>query len=116
MTHFQMYLITILDGVVALELLLAIGFGTFSLIAAFNWGFNSGLYGPSEAGKRIFYKSWWIPVIFSALFAVTPSTKQAIAIYVVPKVVNNQDIQAIGEDSLKLVKQWLEDQLEDRRR
>ena len=50
-------------------------------------------------------------VIFSSLYTFTPSSKLAAAMYVVPAVANNENVQAIGSNSFealrKLTEQWL---------
>ena len=50
-------------------------------------------------------------VIFSFLAVFTPSSRLAAAMYVVPAVANNENVQAIGSNSLealrKLTEQWL---------
>ena len=51
--------------------------------------------------------------IFGALMVIggvlTPSTKEMCAIIVLPRVVNNQDVQVLGADLPKLARAWLEE-------
>ena len=51
--------------------------------------------------------------ICGSLAAFTPSTKLAAAMYIIPAVANNEDMKAIGGNSLealrKLTEQWLLD-------
>lgn len=56
-------------------------------------------------------------VIFGTLFVVTPSSKTVAAMYVVPAIVNNEQLQGIAGNSLKalekLTQKWLKDLAEE---
>jgi hypothetical protein len=55
-------------------------------------------------------------IMFSALLLVfTPTLKEAAVIYLLPKVVNNEQVQELPENALKLLNgkmnQWMDEQL-----
>jgi hypothetical protein len=57
----------------------------------------------------------FLPVffIFLTLAVVTPTTKQMCAIYLIPKIANNEQIQNIGDKSLTLVEKKFEEWVND---
>jgi len=64
------------------------------------------------------YKKIIIPSILAFLLAGTiatlaPSTKQMCAIYLIPKIANNEKIQNIGDKSLTLIEQKFEEWVDD---
>lgn len=60
----------------------------------------------------------WVKIIaavYAVLFVLSgiasvflPSTKHAIAIYAVPKVLNNEDVQAIPVETLQVIREYLQ--------
>ena len=57
-------------------------------------------------------KIFWVAIFGAAMVAgviLTPSTKEMCAIIVLPRVINNQDVQALGADLPKLARSWLEE-------
>ena len=48
-------------------------------------------------------------LLSSVLGILTPGTKEMAAIIVLPKLANNQDVQAIGQGITDLAKAWLEE-------
>ena len=58
---------------------------------------------------------WLIP--FTACVAILsiflPTTKQACAIYVIPKIANNEQVQQIPDKVLEYGNKWLDEQLKD---
>lgn len=51
-------------------------------------------------------------VAFCVLGAViTPSSKTLVAMYVLPAIVNNERVQNISVDLMKLAEKWVKDQL-----
>lgn len=50
--------------------------------------------------------------VFCALCAVlTPSSKTLVAMYVLPAIVNNEHVQNISVDLMKLAEKWVKEQL-----
>lgn len=57
-------------------------------------------------------KVWAIVALFVFLTVgamLTPSTKEACAIYLIPKIANSESVQEIGGDIETLAKEWLEE-------
>lgn len=52
-------------------------------------------------------------VILACLFAFTPTTKQMAAIIVVPKIINNKDVQEIPQNLIELCNEWVKDKTEE---
>lgn len=56
----------------------------------------------------------FFPFIFALVIAVgTPSTKEAIAIWAIPKVVNNEQVQMLPHNFAKLVNKKINEWMED---
>jgi len=124
MTEFDLYLLTRLDSLQCLfagiTVVSVLGF-IVSLITMGMWYDSLGKHtGLIEIWKKI-RKYTFISVavfVFGVLGSITiPSTKEMIAILFVPKIVNNEQVQGIGEDGLKLIRakldQWTNDVLEE---
>lgn len=58
-------------------------------------------------------KAFTVCAVVALLGTFTPSTKQGIAIYLIPKIANNRDVQAIPVDSLKLLRAYISKNLEE---
>lgn len=60
----------------------------------------------------------FLTVLFSSLLIFTPSSKTLAAMYVIPAVVNNEQIQNIGKNGLEslelLTKQWVKELREEK--
>jgi uncharacterized membrane protein len=46
-------------------------------------------------------------VIFGSLTVFIPTTKEMVAIKVIPAIANNTDLQGVGQDMVVLAKEWL---------
>lgn len=46
---------------------------------------------------------------FNCLIAFLPTTKEMAAIYVIPKIANNESLQSIGSEMMDLAKEWLKE-------
>lgn len=76
----------------------------------------------AKAAKAIFLRlsnlrkySISVAVIFILLSLFTPTTKEFAVIYLVPKIINNEQIQSVASDGLQCMKNqmeaWLDEQL-----
>lgn len=54
---------------------------------------------------------WLLPLAFVCGFAsvLTPSTKEAVAIVVIPRIANNEDVHGLGSDVVGLAREWLDE-------
>lgn len=63
--------------------------------------------------NRLVAKVFSALVLFALLFSITPSTKLAAAMFVIPSIANNEKLQNIGKNTLngleKLTEQWLQE-------
>jgi len=54
----------------------------------------------------------WIPILLFLLAILTPNLKEMAAIYLIPKVVNNEQVQQIPQKGLELLElqlnKWIE--------
>lgn len=48
-------------------------------------------------------------VFFTIVSVLTPSTKQAVAIAVIPAIANNEDVQGLGADLVTTAREWLQE-------
>jgi hypothetical protein len=59
--------------------------------------------------KKYLLTSTYIFIPITILFILTPTTKEACAIYVVPKIVNNEKVQNIGQEFYDLALDWMKE-------
>ena len=133
-TPWTIYWITRLDGIVVMGVLgIAICFIIAVLVLLYSVMCMDGLnqkykdYDGKDpdflrwkkeywGGHRLIRKVW-IPIsiipIFVLLLVATPSTKEAIAIYAIPKIANNQNVQQIPENFAKLINEKLQEWMKD---
>jgi len=96
-----------------------IGFIVAACIAALGViasGLNAG--DAREEPKKKYWHRWayaWLTAmcLFITLAVITPNTKQFAAIYLIPKVVNNEDVRAMSGDAMKAVRikfnEWIDE-------
>ena len=115
MTHFEMYLFTRLDNLCP-----ALRITASSLIVALIalivfYGMSKLNYDDGVAEKCLRgFKRTLLPAVVFVLFAVAvPTQKEAAAIYLVPKLVNNEQVQDIAGKSLDILtlklNEWVAD-------
>lgn len=119
-TPWMIYAIGILDSVGNLLLVLgAVASGLLILFALF-WVIVVEDY-PHHTGTAKNAMRFLLPcaLICLTLSAFLPSTRLAAAMYIVPAVASNEDLRAIGGNSLealrKLTEQWLRELGEEKR-
>lgn len=106
-TSFQLYLILMLDGICAVTAIITIVLA----IVTFIFGALSLDVDVTERGRRYARKIFkrLVPVFILSLSAAVfiPNTEQAATIFLVPKVLNNEKIQDIGQNGLDLANNLL---------
>lgn len=109
-TSWDIYWITRLDGLTGLFLAIAIILFTAAFICL--------PMGDVGKGEIFYYKKWIIGLfcagfIFYILYIFTPSTRSFAAIYLIPKIVNNEQIQKLPDNAATLLnakmEQWIDD-------
>jgi len=101
---FQMYLFTRVDTLVdffSFLLFLSFIFLVFKFINEEKLSFKSSLMG------CFFF------LFFSLLLILTPSQKDIAMIYIVPAIVNNENVQELPNDIVKLARVQIEKMVED---
>ena len=105
------YWITRLDYFTSISMMFAIisGFGLLISIV----GLINTTYSEDETGILISHKVLRIsaPIFFIAILFLTflPTTKEACAMYIIPKIVNNEGIQNIGKEFYDLALDWMKE-------
>ena len=64
--------------------------------------------------KKFLFGSLLVAVLVTPALVLVPSTKQAVLVYTVPKIVNNEQVQKMPENFIKYTNDWLEKQLHER--
>jgi len=122
----MIYLIIKLDAISTVFFLSAASSFFFVLGLFFipftNWADNKGRYEKkAEYWKSICDKKYWkIPLVLFIVFLVlnilTPTTKEAVAIYTIPKIVANEDVQEIPGNAAKFLntklEQWINENVD----
>ena len=110
------YWITRLDALRVMEHILLAS----AIVAAVLGGIGAFLAivppdGDTELGKQLLRKLFVPNVVVALVLGVacvlTPTTKEAAAIYVVPQMVNSEQLQEEVGELYGLAKRWLEDQV-----
>jgi hypothetical protein len=104
-TLWDIYWITRLDG--------ACLFLTFGAVISPIAALMCMLFGELEEGSVWHFRKSIITlislvVVFSLLRVFLPSTKEAVAIYMVPKIVNNEQVQKLPDNAMKFLNTKLE--------
>lgn len=66
-----------------------------------------------EKTKTFFILSFLSLILFLTLTVFTPSSKLIATIYLAPKIINNEEIQKIPNNALKLLNSKMEEWIED---
>lgn len=111
MTEAQIYWLITLPKI-------AEGIGAYMVIigvvAFFSLGYISLLIEESRDILKKYIKLSVFAVVLGALLTTfIPSTKELVAIYAIPKVVNNEQVQAIPEKLLELANLKLDDLIQE---
>ena len=101
-SEFQTFLIMILDNVKAC--LIALSF--ISFLAFIGFVFSSKESSTTEEEEWFIKWAKRIAIIccmFVVLATIVPSTKQMLATLIIPKIVNNEQIQNLSADTIKAI-------------
>jgi MFS family permease len=63
--------------------------------------------------RKVFLWGVSVLIFLSLCIALVPTTKEAIAIYALPKIVNNEKVQQIPENAVYLINRQMEAWLKD---
>lgn len=116
---FVIYLITVVGSLkIAAQVISGIiGAGLIiGIIIRCVFTFDDWMDRDGEKAKKLdilLKKSIWIFIITLLPAIFVPTTEQAAAIYLVPKIVENEQVQNISDNSLKILQQLTENYLKD---
>ena len=116
MSWLFVYLLVKLTAMVHFFSITAAVLGSCGLIGTIMYFLEADSYRPSESILKLkpYLKNMWVGTVIFALLAVaTPTTKQGAVIWLLPKVVNNEQVQAVPEKALRLLNNQLDEWLED---
>ncbi|DBA35052.1 TPA_asm: hypothetical protein vir555_00026 [Caudoviricetes sp. vir555] len=127
MSYWTMYWITRLDAISCLFCFFAVMAGiflfTFLMMNIYHLCESEKRYNDDESRLTHIHKakssvkfakiSGVTLVVMSLIVCLIPSTRSAIAIWAVPKVINNEQVQALPDNALKLVTAQLQEWLKD---
>jgi len=114
MSMLTVYLFVIVDKLIG-------GFVIFAVASVIGFIVSAMARSDHKPGETA-HRKWgrWVSTcgiamcMFATLAILTPNTKQFAAIYLIPKVVNNEDVRAISNDAMKAVRlkfnEWLDSQ------
>lgn len=107
MTHWQMYWLLILDNVSTASLILGV-----AMLVVTGMILSSSNESGSRSGMWFGIAFALITLFFFLAAIFLPSTKQAAAIWLVPKIINNEKVQEDAGDIYDLAISQLKKQLE----
>lgn len=114
-TPSDIYWLTRLDGINDLFSALAIlafVISIIGLIAGCIYVSMSWTEDERDGGKAVLsmsFKTAIVATVLATLAVLTPTTKEAAAIIVIPKVANSESVQQLGDGIIDLANQWLKE-------
>jgi len=106
-TTSQMYWLIMLDNIVKFEVLIAAA--SFLTILAFI-GSSCNVRDFSKRPRVIAVPLFAVLLVVSMLlFTFTPTTKQMAAILIVPKIINSEKVQTVGNRLYDLAVEWMDE-------
>jgi len=119
MEWWHVYLVVVADRVVQVGAAVAVAGGILSIVGVIVWAIAvtpPKCHGDDEAktiAKCVL--KFALPIFFVGLLIVTfiPNTKEIAAIYLIPKIVNNEEVKAVPDNALKLLNLKMEEWIEE---
>jgi hypothetical protein len=105
--YFLTYLVLRLDYLSSVTFAIAIAFAIITILLAINQK-NEGDFNLNTPWLKA---AGVIFCIFMAFNVIIPTTKQAAIVYCLPKIVNNEQVQKIPDNLLKLTNSWIDEAL-----
>ena len=117
MTHLEMYIFTRLDGIYTAATVLFVFSAALCFFVEVACAVVSSHYEPPESlltgAKRVGRAAFGVSVACLLLLIAVPTQKEAAAIYLIPKIVNNEQVQDIAGKSLDILtlklNEWVAD-------
>lgn len=111
MDYFLLYLILRLDVFSHISNVAAIVAGIIFAVTLIAYAVNYNNEKDKKASKPWAVNFGIIFIISLLLTIAVPSTKQAAVIYCLPKIVNNEQVQKLPDNLLRLTNQWIDYQI-----
>ena len=112
-TPATIYFIGILDGLVNTLEVIAIAAGMTFVICGIVWGMQADLGKDTDILRKFCLGGMASCIVCMFFMTFTPSSKLAAAMYVVPAIANNENVQAIGSNGLEALRKLTEDWLRE---
>lgn len=111
MDYFLLYLILRLDVFSHISNIAAIVAGIIFAVTLIAYAVNYNNEKDKKASKP-WAINFGIVFIISLFFTIAvPNTKQAAVVYCLPKIVNNEQVQKLPDNLLRLANRWIDDQI-----
>ena len=114
-TAWQIYLITRLDALIGVSVVILIFTGLAIIVTLVKWQTDSDNYDWEDNKENLvpIFKKWLkieFALLIMSLFVIEtiPSSKEAAAILIIPKIANNEHVQNIPNKTLELVEKQLD--------
>lgn len=114
-TAWQIYLITRLDALIGVSVGILIFTGLVIIVTLVKWQTDSDNYDWEDNKENLvpIFKKWLkieFALLIMLLFVIVtiPSSKEAAAILIIPKIANNEHVQNIPNKTLELVEKQLD--------
>lgn len=115
-TMWDVYWFTRLDSLIGLCIFFIVVFATMLIVM----GIFAVIEDRWEKVKKSFMICAATMTFFIILATFLPSTKEAVAIYILPKIVNNEQIQKLPDNALQLMntkmEEWIKDMTKEKRK
>lgn len=109
-TENDLYWMTRLDALKHTLDGLVFAFGTLCFLGFFAsvifWGEDKKFGVRSAVCTLVFF---FLAIVLGIGNAFLPTTREMAAIKIIPRIANNEDVQALGSEIPKLAKEWLEE-------
>ena len=106
-TPMTVYWITRVDDIQGTFLLLG-GISLVVVVVGITMGAIASDLDYDEKFNWSLFKWFFVPIVCGAFAALIPSSRDLAAMYVIPKIANNQKVQEIPSKILDLANDWLE--------
>lgn len=110
-TPFEIYLVMQMNSLCWLLLILCLVTGGISVVSFIELLSVFTTEEKRTPLKRVLKISVPLSIVFLLLFVFTPSTKTVAAMYVVPKIVNNENVQKLPDEMLQLFHESIKDMM-----
>lgn len=113
MSHGLVYWVTRLDSLASAGLFLVIPSTLVMIIVITGFAINEWGEDMEKQAKKAFKVALTTLMISAIITVFIPTTKEAAAIYLIPKIANNEDVQKMPDNVAKILNSKLEEWIDD---